>query len=198
MMSLRIRTTGLAVMLLGLVVGQANAGLLPVSASVQPDADNLRYTYGVVLTSDSTLHTGDFFTVYDFAGFVDGSNVQPENFAFSAAMTGPTPGGITATDDPTKPNLTWTYTGADTLAGQVGLGNFSAISTNPESNTTTGFAGTTHREIDGLVDSNITLTAGPGDPAPPPPTAGVPEPASMALVGIGLPLVGFFYRRRRA
>ena len=39
--------------------------MLPVSATV-PDSGNFRYTYGLVLTSDSTLKTGDYFTIYDF------------------------------------------------------------------------------------------------------------------------------------
>lgn len=190
----RLRTVGFAAMLVAMLAGRADAGLLPVSATVQNDGGNYRYTYGVVLTSDSTLHTGDFFTVYNFPGLVSGSNVQPADFAFSTSVGGGTPNGITTTSDPNGTNLTWTYTGADTVTGQLGLGNFSAISTNAASDTNTNFAGTTHRQIDGQPDSNITDTTGPTGGTPP--VAGVPEPASLALVGIGLPLFGFFFRRR--
>src|SRR4051794_30067381 len=84
------------IVLASCAVGQA--GLLPAGKNVATDGDNFRYTYGVILTSDCTLKTGDFFTVYDFQGFVPGTNVQPANFTFSIAKTGKTPPGTNPID----------------------------------------------------------------------------------------------------
>jgi hypothetical protein len=168
----------------------ANAGLLPVSATVLPEGDNFRYTYGVVLTSDSVLKPGDFFTIYDFDGLVPGSNSQPEGWTFTTSMTGGNPPGTVPTDDPAYPNLTWTYNGPP-MEGQIGLGNFWVESENGESTTSSSFTGTTHRQVDDRVDSNITETTVPlVDPG-----NQIPEPASLVLLAAGLP-VAFAARRK--
>jgi hypothetical protein len=91
------------------------------------------------------------------------------------------------------------------LIGQIGLGNFSALSTNPESTASTDFVSRTHVENpDGELreEDNITMTKAPSgtdvqppiDPPPPPPPpvdppAGVPEPSTMILMAAGLPLL---------
>src|SRR4051812_7573205 len=60
--------------------GKANAGLLPVSVTVQPEVGNFRWTYSVVLPTDMKLQAGNYFTIYDFAGYQKGSaNVSSAN-----------------------------------------------------------------------------------------------------------------------
>src|SRR5262245_31294757 len=133
---------------------------------------------------------------------------------------GGNPGRTVPNDNPDMPNLVWTYTGDTPLIGQIGLGNFSAISTLPESAAKTDFVSRTHVEDpNGEVreEDNITPTLaprdnekpnpGPTEPPPEPgpgpgpvgPPSGVPEPSTLILLAAGLPLVGGarFLRGRR-
>lgn len=177
----------------GLNVAPANAGLLPVAVSVVPDGDHYRYTYGVVLTSDSTLHTGDYFTVYDFAGYIEGSAASPDGFSAGTARSGATPNHIFPVDDPTLPNLTWTYNGPEIAVGQLGLGNFSAIS--EYGSTTTGFfVSLTHRQVDGRPEGNVTDT---DIPIPMGPPCDTPEPTTLVLSALALSCAGGFRWFRR-
>lgn len=177
-----------ALMVLGNVPAQA--GVLPVSVTVTPDGANYRYTYGVVLTSDSVLNAGDFFTVYDFAGMIDGSMTAPSGFSLSISADSATPNLLMPVDNPSLPNLTWTFGGPQPLVGPVNLGEFSALSMFP-ANTDGYFTARTHREIDGHIDSNITDTRVPV-PVPP-----VPEPSTLVLVAaLGLSLTGLRFLRR--
>ncbi len=167
------------------LAGPAQAGLLPVRVSVTPEGDKYRWTYAIVLPTDMRLQSGDYFTIYDFGGYVPDTNSQPSDWSFASANLGTTPERLLPTDNVALPNLTWTYLGATIDAGQTGLGNFWALSDYRDP-TDSFFTARTHRASDGLADRNITETVVPVPTAPPP---GVPEPTTLVLVGLGLPLV---------
>lgn len=189
----RLLILGVAGALFGFagISAPARAGLLPVNTSINPESGNFRWTYAIVLPSDVQIRTGDYFTIYDFAGYVPGTNNQPAGWNFSTHLTGTTPGGVLPTDDPTLPNLTWTYAGAN-QTGQSGLGNFWAVSTYSTA-TTSNFTARSHNATYGIPDSNITTTDVPVNvPGPP----SVPEPTTLLLAGLGLPLVGLMRRRQ--
>jgi hypothetical protein len=203
-MALRLWKFGLAAGLVAALGGSANAGLLPLTATAVPDGNNFRYTYGVMLTSNSTLMKGDQFVIYDFNGFVPNSNTQPTGFSFTTMNTGGNPGRTVPNDNPTMPNLVWTYNGDTPLVGQIGLGNFTALSTLPEASVSTDFVSKTQvQDPNGDIrdEDNITHTKAPAGtdsnvPPPgsnnPPPVVtphGVPEPTSLILLAAGLPLV---------
>jgi hypothetical protein len=189
-----------AVLLAGLaglfVASKAEAGLIPTNVSVTPDGSNFRWTYAVVVTTDVKVNPGDFFTIYDFGGLVPGPSTvaTPVGWSYTTSMVGPTPAGTSPADDPTLPNLTFTYSGTAPINGQMGLGNFMVDSTFGNA-TTSDFTSITHRQVDGVSEANITSTNVPVPGA----VHQTPEPATLAMFSIGLPMLGVlrFLRNRR-
>jgi hypothetical protein len=188
------RWAAAAVVAVGLA-GSANAGLLPTEVSVFPEAGNFRWQYAIVLPTDMKLQSGNYFTIYDFNGLVDGTVVTPDgNWTASVQNSGTVPPLLLPTDDPAIPNLMFTYNGPTITAGQIGLGNFMATSTFGERREVS-FTAETNRSSDGLKDSNITSTDAPTGQVVDPPD--VPEPATLALAGLALPLLGLGRLRKK-
>jgi hypothetical protein len=178
----------------------ARAGLIPVQVSVTPEGGNYQYTYAIVLPTGSVLESGDYFTIYDFAGMVPGTSMASgsltsSNWTFSTSSVGPTPPGIALTTNPNVPDISWTYNGPPVQGSETGIGNFSAVSSYPYT-TQSWFAAVTGT-ISGVADANITPTNVPVPTAPTAPPPGVPEPTTLALAAFGLPFFGLARLLRR-
>ena len=162
-----------------------------------------RFTYAIVLPTDSVLRPGDYFTIYDFDGFVAGSEMasgSPYSTDWSFTADHHRPDARRAScrrTTPAIPNLSWTYTGAEiNIDASIGLGNFWALSLYPDTTDSwfTASTGTTAGE----TDNNITPTMVPVPTAPAPRRRRVPNRPRWLWPGWDLPLVGLarWVRRR--
>ncbi|SDR25103.1 hypothetical protein SAMN05444161_2383 [Rhizobiales bacterium GAS191] len=79
---------------------------------------------GETLTPGESKATGDFVTVYNFYGMVDGSAKSPAGWEFSSEEFGRTPTlngypTVWPLDVPNTPNLTWTVTKPVAAGAQI-------------------------------------------------------------------------------
>ncbi|PYK30839.1 MAG: hypothetical protein DME57_05720 [Verrucomicrobia bacterium] len=116
---------GLAVIASGILI--ARADIIPSLSSVTGSAPNFTWNYSANVTVDETVNKGDFFTIYDFSSIMPTTTTQPVGWTFSTALVGPTAPLTTPTDDPNLWNLTWTYSGAGSIAGSAALGMFTVV-----------------------------------------------------------------------
>jgi hypothetical protein len=187
-----------AVAVVAVAGGSAQAGIIPVSVAVTPEAGNFRWTYAVVLPSDMQLQAGNYFTIYDFGGLKADTIVAPDGWSANVVKSTTPPVGLKPLDNPAVDDVTFTYNGATIPSGQIGLGNF-AISSTVGSSVVTQFTAQNIQFSTGNIDRNIVDTIAPAPPGTPPPVSGVPEPTTLALAGLGLPLIGGvrLFRRKK-
>ena len=209
---LNLMVAGSAALVLAFAVAaSANPDITPFLDSVTGAAPAFTFNYHIVIgggeliqpgpgtappavTAASGLATGgavfsDYFTIYDFNGY-NGTHSEPAGWALSVLPTnlGSTPGSVTPVpaDNPAIPNLTW-YKTTGTINGPFTSPN-NSFSAGTTVGTTTQLAAFTSDATKqggdqaGSTIQTVGFTSGPTPPAPP----GIPEPATLLLLGSGL------------
>lgn len=187
---------------LGLTAQTAQAGLLPTLTMNPPLGDgsgNFIYNYNVQLPNHFQVKSGDSFTIYDFNGYVDGSATVPFAGWVATAANSTPPVGLShddVVDDPTVPDIKFTYTGP-TLTGEQFM-VFTVSSTSgtvwspPDSvrNVASAIHNATGGQANEVTNTDVPMMVVPNNPQ-------APEPATLAMFGIGMPLLGAFNWLRR-
>lgn len=173
-------------------VQAVRADFVPTVVGPTEESGLYRWSYSLELDANSQLAPGDFFTLYDFAGLQPGSETLPVDWRLVVSDLGINPDKILPTDDPLLPNLTFMYDGSP-LVGPTFVGEFSALSSY-NGNALLDFASLTTL-ADGIPMFVVTSSQGP--------TAlghvnQLPEPGSLLLFGLGLPVLGGYLSVRRS
>jgi len=177
--------------------GAVKAQLTPNFDMVTPSGSNFTFSYNLDVAGAARLRAGDWFTIYDFNGYVAGSAFAPAaDWSISVQGTGITPVGVTPpVDNPAIMNITFTYTGPMVNGPSSmfdGPDAFGADSTTSATNAGGAFSYQNHKNNPGKPDDN-SRQFGAGSVVVP---AAIPESSSLMLLVPGLVPLGMMLRRR--
>ena len=176
------------------------ADVIPVFNATTEISEGCQFSYNVIIPSGSKVKTGDYFTIYDFHGYIAGSAFAPVDWSISEQMTGITPGGVDpgafSGDDPTVINLTFEYTGAPELIGEVnpvgGVGAFGADSVFCNVTGLGTYSSESHKHNPGKPDDD-TIQKNAGFVVTP---NAVPEASTLMILLPGLVPLGYAIKKR--
>lgn len=197
----------------------ASASIIPSLMSVTPNGSAFNFTYSAFLSADQRLDpaatatttcaggqlcspaglnppSGTFFTIYDVNGF-NGATTVPTSWNAFTMLVGQTPSlqsGVP--DNPLVTNVSFFYNGPKLPAsgtpkpapGPTNLGNF-VIGSIYGTQTVGFYTAQATKNTNDITDGTLTQNVG-NVPIP-----GVPEPASMLLIGSGLVGLAVFRRK---
>jgi hypothetical protein len=170
------------------------ADIIPVFDAATPSAGGCTFSYTASVSDGSKVDTGDYFTIYDFNGYVAGTEFAPADWSISVQAIGITPVGQLLTDAPGVMNITFEYTGLASLVGPIspigGVGAFGAESTFC-GESIGAYASATHKNNPGAGDDG-TPQSNQGSVV----TPSIPESSSLMLLVPGLVPLGIMLRRR--
>lgn len=185
-----------AALLAGSVV---KADIVPTFNAATPTANGCEFSYNANVSDGSQVNTNDYFTIYDFHGYVSGSAFAPVDWTISVQNTGITPAGVDPNafggDSASVINITFTYTGASSITGPSlvgGTGAFGAESTFCKTSDLGTYASQTHKFNPGQPDDNTRQANGGFTVTP----TNVPETSSLMLLVPGLVPLGIMLRKR--